>query len=373
MPKNRTIPAIGVALLVPLWAWAQGGPSETVPTTAAAATKEATPPPEPPTEAEKALDEAARKVAALESVSADVVEKVEMLGEKFSIHGRYLKAPERRVYLRLAVSGLPDSSGMMLLVCDGQTLWDHRQVFETNIYTRFTKVDEIVAKIKSPELDDATRDQLTAQLGLAGPEILLAGLRKAVRFDQKESETLDGHPVWVLRGNWRDRTGLLGPNQQPLPALAPLPSYIPSLVSVYVGKEDGWPYKVLLVGQARTILEDTRPTGPDGKKIGPRSLIQKPLLTRIELSYQNVQLSPTIAAAEFAIPQAPPNAQVEDNTQAILNELEKAVQMKAAEKKAAEAGKDDNPLLDQSIPVPKAAPAPLPPSGASAPASPSPK
>jgi outer membrane lipoprotein-sorting protein len=373
MPKNRIIPAIAVALIIPLWAWAQGTPPEAVPTTAAAATKEASPPPEPPTEAERAVDEAAKKVSALETVSADVVEKVEMLGEKFEIQGRYLKAPDRRVYLRLVVSGLPDSSGMMLLVCDGQTLWDHRQVFETNIYTRFTKVDEIVAKLKSPDLDDATRDQLTAQLGMAGPDILLLGLRKAVKFDQKESDTLDGRPVWVLRGNWRDRTGLIGPNQQPLPALAPLPSYIPSLVSVYVGKEDGWPYKVLLVGQAPSLLkEDTRPIGPDGRRIGPRSLIQKPLLTRIELSYQNVKLNTAIAATEFAIPQAPPNATVEDNTQVILNELEKAVQVRAAERKAAEAGKDDNALLDQSIPVPKAAPAPLPPSGPGSP-SPSPK
>jgi hypothetical protein len=368
MPKNRIIPAIAVALIVPLWAWAQGTPTEAVPTTAAAATKEA--PPEPPTEAELALDEAARKVAALQTVSADVVEKVEMLGEKFAIEGRYLKAPERRVYLRLAVSGLPDSSGMMLLVCDGQTLWDHRQVFETNIYTRFTRVDEIMAKLKSPDLDDATRDQLSAQLGLAGPDVLLVGLRRAIKFDQKESDTLDGRPVWVLRGNWRDRTGLLGPNQQPLPALAPLPAYIPSLATVYVGKEDGWPYKVLLVGQARTILEDTRPRGPDGRPIGPRSLIQKALVSRIELAYQNVKLNTEVAATEFAIPQPPPNASVDDNTQAILNELEKAVQVRAAEKKAAEAGKDDNAVLDQSIPVPKAAPAPLPSPG---PGSPSPK
>ncbi len=93
-------------------------------------------------------------------------------------------------------------------------------------------------------------------------------------------------------------------------------------------------------------------------------------MSRIELEYKNVKLNPTIAATEFAIPQAPPNATVEDNTQAILNELEKAVQVRAAEKKAAEAGKDDNVLLDQSIAVPKAAPAPLPSSG---PGSPSPK
>ena len=68
-------------------------PVATAPAPAAPAGKPAEPPQEPPTEAERLIDLAIKKIAGLKSVSADMVQNVDMLKQKFDIKGRYLKAP----------------------------------------------------------------------------------------------------------------------------------------------------------------------------------------------------------------------------------------------------------------------------------------
>jgi hypothetical protein len=157
MSKNRIIPAVVLTLLAALFASAQ----EQVPPIlggAPAAPAAEAPPPEPPTPAEEVLDAAIKKVAALTSVSADILQQADMLGQRFEVKGRYLKAPNNRVYLRLAVSGLANSTGTMLQVCDGETLWDFQQVLESQNYHTL-KIAPILEKLKSPELDDALREQ----------------------------------------------------------------------------------------------------------------------------------------------------------------------------------------------------------------------
>src|SRR5262249_47644877 len=150
----------------------------------------------------------------------------------------------RHIYLKLSVVGLPDAAGTMLQICDGKTLWDYQKVLENEAY-RKVEVAQVFEKLDGPGIDEESRKAILAQLGFAGPEELLAGMRRLVKFDQpRESSTLDGKEVWIYRGTWRSRDGLLGPNQQPLPLTMPLPSYVPSLVVVYIGKADNWPYKV---------------------------------------------------------------------------------------------------------------------------------
>ena len=273
-----------------------------------------------------------------------------MLKQNFSVKGRYLKAPSSRIYLKLTVSGLPDSSGTMLQVCDGETLWDYQQILETQNYRKLS-IKPIFERLNSPEIDAKTRDQVMTQLGFAGPEALLVGLRKSVKFDQKEEATLDGKPVWVLRGTWRNRNGLVGADQRPLPPTGPLPAFVPSLATLYLGKEDGWPYKMILVGKVPTILQDTRRIGPDGRPIGSRASMEKIEPSTIRLTYTNVQLDPAIRPEEFAF-QAPPGANVEDNTENTLKILDQAIQVQAMQKRA-EAAKQDGPILDQAIDDPQ--------------------
>jgi outer membrane lipoprotein-sorting protein len=310
------------------------------------------PPLEPPTEAERLIDLAIKKVAGLNSVAADMVQNVEMLKQKFAIEGRYLKAPSSRVYLKLSVKGLPDSSGTMLQVCDGETLWDYQQVLESQFYRKMS-VKPVLERLNSPDIDAKTRDQILTQMGFSGPEALLVGLRKSVRFDQKEEGEFDGKPVWILLGTWRNRNGLVGPDQRPMPSTGSLPAYVPSLATLFLGKDDGWPYKIILVGKKPTILLDTRRTGPDGRPIGSRSSIEKEKVdpSRIELVYSNVKINARIRPEEFAF-QAPPNANVEDTTETILKGLDQAIQFQAMQKRT-EAARQESPLLDQGIEIPK--------------------
>lgn len=310
---------------------------------------------EPPTEAEKLLDEAIKKVAAIESVSADLVQNVKILGQSFQIQGRYLKAPDHRVYLKLTVQGLPGSSGTMLQVCDGDILWDYQQVLESQTYRKLS-VKPILERLASPEIDEALREQLLNTLGFAGPETLLEGLRKTIKFDQApEDGELDGKPVTILRGKWASREGLVGPDQRPLPTTGMLPPYIPNLAILYIGKDDGWPYKLDLQGLQMSPLVDTRQIGPDGKRIGKLSSIERQDPSEIHLVYSNVQIGASIRAEEFAF-QAPANANIEDNTEIILKGLNQTIEYQAMQKRAEAAAKEGG-TLEQSIEIPKTPPA----------------
>jgi len=312
-------------------------------------------PEEPPTEAEQLIDEAIKKIAAIESVSADLVQDVTMLGQSFQIQGRYLKAPASRIYLKLTVSGLPGSSGTMLQVCDGEVLWDYQQVLESQTYRKLS-VKPILERLGSPEIDDALREQILTSLGFAGPETLLVGLRKTIKFDQKPEEAeLDGKPVYILRGNWRSREGLVGPDQRPIPPTGMLPPYIPSLAILHIDRENGWPYKLDLQGRQVSTLVDTRQIGPDGKRIGKLSSIERQDPSEIHLVYSNVQIGASIRAEEFAF-QAPANANVEDNTELVLKGLNQAIEFQAMQKRAEAAGQEGT-TLDQSIDIPQTPPA----------------
>lgn len=238
----------------------------------------------------------------------------------------------------------------MLQVCDGETLWEYQQILESRQY-RKKSIKPILERLNAPEIDAGMRDLVLTQIGFAGPDALLVGLRKAVKFDQKEEDTLDGKAVWVLRGTWRNRNGLAGPDQRPLPATGPLPAFVPSLATLYIGKDNGWPYRMDLVGKVPTILLDTRRIGPDGKPLGSRSSIEKIDASEIKLVYSNVQFDAAIRPEEFAF-QEPPNATVEDDTETILKGLNQAIEVRAMQKRA-EAARQEGPVLEQPIDIPK--------------------
>jgi outer membrane lipoprotein-sorting protein len=322
-----------------------GQPASSGTTAAAAADK----PDEPPTDAEKEIDAAIKKIAKLESVAADLLQEINMLNQKYSIKGRYLKAPNTHVYLKLTVSGLTDTTATSLQVCDGETLWDYQVVLDSQNYRKLS-IKPILERLNSPELGEKIRDQALTSMGLAGPETLLVGLRKTIRFAQKEEDELDGKKVWRLRGTWRTRQGLVSPDGRPVAAAGFLPPYIPMDGTLYLGKEDGWPYKLVLVGRKPSTLFETRRIGPDGRPIGSKSSIEKITPSEIRLTYSDVKLNAKIRLDEFAF-QAPPAAVVDDSTEAIVKGLDQAISMETQRKKS-EAAKKEGPMLDQSIEIP---------------------
>lgn len=319
---------------------------------------------EPATPSETVIDEAKAKIAALRSCSAELQERVDMLNQHITLRGRYLKAPEHRLYFQLTVAGLPGAAGSALQVCDGETRWDYQAVLEQQMYYKFS-IKPVLERLESPDLDPQFKEQFQDSMGFAGPETLLLGLRKTFRFEQeKQDGQLGDRPVWILRGTWkRDvRQGLTGPDQRQVAANGLLPPYIPMDAILYLGKEDGWPYKLELTGRPQTALIDTRKVGPDGQRIGSRSSIEKVPQTVIVLEYTNVKLNPALNPADFAF-QAPSNASVEDGTEMIVRQLDTTI-ARQAEMKKAEAAKKEGPVLEKAldIPLPSGSPSAAPPS-----------
>jgi hypothetical protein len=92
--------------------------------------------------------------------------------------------------------------------------------------------------------------------------------------------------------------------------------------------------------------------------VAARSSAEKIDPSKIELVYSNVLLNPKLKPEEFAF-QAGPNANVDDTTEMILKGLDQAIQFQAMQKRT-EAARQEGPLLDQSIEVPKPATEPTP-------------
>jgi outer membrane lipoprotein-sorting protein len=308
-------------------------------------------PEEPPTPAELLIDESKAKIAKLQSCAADLEETVDMLNQHFTIKGRYLKAPQYRVYFRLTLAGLPDTTGTTLQVCDGETLWDYQSVLDQQVYHKVS-IKPVMERLDSPELDAKLKEQAKEGMGFAGPETLLAGLRRLFRFDQeKEEAKLGDKAVWIVRGKWKSRQGLGDRGPRQVPAIGLLPPYIPGLAILYLGKDDGFPYKLILRGQPPTKMEDTRKEGPDGRKIGSLNSIQSVEPTIITMVYTDVKLNPTLNVDEFVF-SAPNPAGVEDGTEMIVRQLDQMLAIQADRKKQEATKKETPSVLDQPLDIP---------------------
>jgi outer membrane lipoprotein-sorting protein len=363
-----SVALIGACSVLPrTMAQVPGGPADGPP--AASPVQPASAPPasgapekveELPTRAELDIDAAVKKIAGLNSVSAELVEEVNMLNQKFTIKGTYRKGPNNLVYLRLAVAGLPDSVATSLQVCDGETLWDYQLVLENPLYRKLS-VKPILERLNSPEMNPKTREQALVSIGVSGPETLLLGLRRTIKFEVKEEGELDGMKVWLFRGTWRSRQGLVSPDGRPVAPGGFLPPYIPMDATLYLGKDDSWPYKLVLVGRKPSVLYETRRIGPDGRPIGAKGSIEKITPSEITLVYKDVKLNPKLRLEEFAF-MPPPTANVDDGTEGLVKLLDSAIQAEVQRKKN-DSAKKEGPVLDQSLdlpapPDPTAAPRP---------------
>ena len=90
-----------------------------------------------------------------------------------------------------------------------------------------------------------------------------SGCARRIRFDHKEEDELDGRKVWKFHGTWRNRQGLVGPDAPAgQPDAGVLPPYIPMDATLYLGKDDGWPYKLDLEGPKAVGRLRHPPDGP---------------------------------------------------------------------------------------------------------------
>jgi outer membrane lipoprotein-sorting protein len=294
--------------------------------------------------AEHLFDEAISQVCRLDSVSADLVQTVEMLNQTFTIEGHFLKAPGSRIYLELALAGAGRTNFTTLQVCDGETLWDFQKIADSRVFTRLS-LKPILERLTAPDLEPKTRDTAIAQIGLAGVDSLLAGLRSHYKFDRIDAEAsvVDDQPVWVVHGNWTSTRGLLPADSRPDSPQRLLPPYIPGEATVYLGKADYWPHKVILAGTQPAVAMDTRRRGLNGEPIGARSSIIKLEPTRIVLTYSNVQRPAAIPDDRFRAP-TPRGTAAEDRTKSIIDAIDQAPRIQDGKKKG-ETSREDKPLV----------------------------
>src|SRR4051812_45931764 len=123
-----------------------------------------------------------------------------------------------------------------------------------------------------------------------------------------QDETFEGKPVWVLRGTWKDSKTPVLPGGGTVALPGPLPPYVPSLVTLYLGKDDGWPYKIVFEGRLPTGLEKKKKIeqpvlDPSGRPIAQK-LTKEGRPSKITLEYTNVKLNVAIPEETFAF--APP-------------------------------------------------------------------
>lgn len=360
MPKNPIIPTLGLILVIGVWAsaGAQDPPAQKADGEAVAnPVKPVAADTAPTTEAEKTVDAALTRLKALKSIEADISVSADMLNQKFRVSGTYKRAPGNRVYLLLALAGSADASDKMLQVCDGQTMWDFIKVLDSQRCTK-RSIDKILKVLNSPDCDPQMRDDVISGLGFSGPDAVLAGLRKSFVIDQTREDTLDGKPVWILGGSWKDTKtpvtpGSMGGNPATLPG--PLPPYVPGLVYIYLGKEDFFPYKVVFEGRMPAQIEkrkskaEEQQIDPTGRTVAKKLSAPATKPSKLILSYSKVKMDQPIPDETFAFT-PPANVATQDETEQVVSFLTKAVE-DSAERKRAQAAKA-GPVLEGSVPAP---------------------
>lgn len=362
MPNHRFLLTLSVAGLLPFLVLAQEPQPTTTPTAAQTEAGHQ--------QGMKVIDELYPKLKEITSLRADLRQEVDMLGQKFAIGGQFLKASDNRLRLELTVEDLPETQAKMLQICDGTTLWDYSNILGQEYYGKL-EIKKVLERLANPEFEESLRVFYTRNyLGLTGPQALVEGLRDSVTWDTVSEGEIDGKPVHVLRGKWTEMTALGFPPNTPL---MQIPAHIPTLVVLWLGKDDGFPYQVLMQGKKRPVIASERKIqyGPDGRPVGNITKAQEDPPSRYLLKYSNVQINPPVNDADFFFSVAPAmEASVRDNTADRLADLERAEQQIALEKQAAAAkGQGPGALLNQGIDLqtPGSTTAPLGPGGSTVP------
>ena len=132
---------------------------------------------------------------------------------------------------------------------------------------------------------------------------LMKGLRESQKFESHTEETLDGKPVYVLSGQWREEAISQSSFRGQQLSLSKLPPYMPSKCTVWIGKEDGWLYKL--------ELESV-------KKV-------QGSLTKMTLEFLNPRLGCDLPDTLFAF-EPPEGVRAEDQTEVIYQRLSAVLQ-----------------------------------------------
>ncbi len=199
------------------------------------------------------LDASAAQMLHRRSISVQLRQQVELLGHRMVGSGTYIEqqAPAARMSrLELRIQ-LGEQTTSLVQVCDGQSLWTHRRLFDDG------KLERVDLHRVHAALRQAGRSEEEVALvnyqRLCGLGKLLGGFRQSFQFDAPQpgiwgTEEL---PVWRLVGRWSPQrlaellpghAAALAENQEIDPA--DLPAQMPDQVVLLLGQADLFPYRI---------------------------------------------------------------------------------------------------------------------------------
>jgi len=209
----------------------------------------------------------------LESVQARVHFQADLFGQHTIGSGIYLQQGTRdarkfRLDLRIPLAQLGDRSKEQVLVrvCDGQYLWEYRELPDTDTSdaqprSTVTKVDIRRVRQALEQNPKSISANAEHELMWGGLPKLLDGLQRSFRFTSVQADHLDAPSVsndgvdslkvWVATGSWRPEalrglsTGLANDAAQGRPiSVSKQASQAPDEVALYVGQVDLLPYRI---------------------------------------------------------------------------------------------------------------------------------
>lgn len=254
------------------------------------------------------------------TISAKVVEKIEVLEKSYKAEGRYLqtalKPNDWHMRLELQVK-IGRSEGTLMEICDGEVLWTRLEVDQSGKQDKKAPKDQMLTRRNISEImsaarklgDEKTEKDLIVALGLGGLPALIAAIEQDMTFDTTTEGTLRDRPVSVVHGSWLDAVAqkLRGGQQQPgqgAPHPSLLPAFVPDAVRIYVDRETGFPHRIMYL-----------------KKLAGRGDVDKPILKpMVTLDFIDVVLNQPINQQDFDY-QAPEGVTPIEQTKLFVDRL----------------------------------------------------
>jgi hypothetical protein len=197
------------------------------------------------------LDRAVRAVESRRFISAQIKQQGELFGHQITGVGQYYELrqgqiPRIRLELTVEVGSVPTS---LMQVCNGRTLWTYQKLPNGETLSKLDAVRAIAALEQAAAKQPRTA--VSSSPGLGGLGRLMRGLNSQFEFTSVVAEQLDGLPVWKLSGGWKPaQLARLLPNQKDAiekgrtPDLTRLPAHLPDSVTLYLGQEDCFPFRI---------------------------------------------------------------------------------------------------------------------------------
>jgi hypothetical protein len=221
----------------------------------------ATPTPPRPlaTSADRAREMLDRAIAAQQnwrSVAARVRTEIHLFDQRLVGSGTYVQGSAQERSWRLDLRIQTDHGNSTLLqVCDGKQFWTYREMGDDK-QLEWVDAPRIFASLaKYRPLRGAPNASAGAMptlgLGVGGLPRLLRSLDDCFEFRAANEGMLERMPVWILQGTWRPAIlGDLLPDQKGAieqgrgADLHKLAAHIPDRVTLYLGRDDLFPYRL---------------------------------------------------------------------------------------------------------------------------------